>query len=149
MTATQITESLYIGDILDVRQGKTSDFDHIVTVCQDNVQANVSGDYDFFCLSDGPAKQMGHNPGEYSYELLSEAIGTVVDSLREGNTILVHCHAGQSRSATVCVAALAIYEDISWDESFNRLRTARPSINPVPELISDGKKYVQEQKEAT
>lgn len=142
MTATKLTENLYIGDIQDVREGSTKMFDHVVTVCQDNVEANISCDYSYFNLADGDDQQ-GHNPGEFSQELVSNAVEEVVTSIRNGNTVLVHCHAGQSRSAAVCIATIAILEGIPWNDAYNRVKRKR-SINPHGKVSEAAKNAVNE-----
>jgi hypothetical protein len=144
MTATQVTGGLYIADIQDIQQGDTSKFDHVIGVCQDDCSDNVGCEYTHFCLADGPNDIRGHNPGDYSYELLSEAIDAVIAARIRRETVCVHCHAGQSRSATVVIAAYAVLNGISWNEAYNRVEDKRPIINPGPELVADGKKYIME-----
>jgi protein-tyrosine phosphatase len=140
---TQITGGLYIGDIDDIREGDTREFDLIVGVCQDDCSDNVGCEYEHFNLADGPDQQ-GHVPGEYSYELLSEAIDAVIAARIRRQTVCVHCHAGRSRSATVVVAAMAVLDGMTWNESFNKARESRPIINPGPTLVEDGKRYIEE-----
>jgi len=147
MSPTQITGGLYIADIQDIREGSTDKFDLVVGVCQDDCSDNVGCEYTHFNLSDGPYDQQGHNPGEYSYELLSDAIDSVVGARIQRETVCVHCHAGQSRSATVVIAAMALLEGISWDEAFDIAKRKRGIINPGPELVSDAKAYLEERKE--
>lgn len=141
---TQITGGLYVADIQDIQRGDTSKFDRVVGVCQDDCSDNVGCEYEHFNLADGPEDIRGHNPGEYSYELLSDAIDSVIAARLRRETVCVHCHAGQSRSATVAIAALAVLEGMDWDEAFNHAREKRPIINPGPELVEDGKRYVEE-----
>jgi len=143
MSATQVSGGLYIADIQDVREGDTSTFDHIVGVCQDSCEANVSCEYTHFNMADGSHDIRGMNPGEYSYDLLSDAIDEVVAARIRRETVCCHCHAGQSRSATVAIAALAVLNGTTWNEAYNTVRDARPIINPTPELVADGKKYVE------
>jgi hypothetical protein len=143
---TQVSNGLYVGDIQDTREGDTSKFDRVIGVCQDDCSENVSCDYEHFCLADGPHDIRGHNPGEYSYELLSSAIEEVIASRIKRETVLVHCHAGQSRSVTVATAALAVLDGIHWDEAYNQVNDARPIANPGPELVRDGKKFVHEHR---
>jgi len=145
MSPTQLIGGIYVGDIQDVREGDTSQFDRVIGVCQDDCSENVSCQYEHFNLADGEDQQ-GHVPGEYSYELLSDAIDAAVKARVQRETILLHCHAGQSRSATVAIATMAIVNGMTWDEAFNRATDKRPIINPGPELVSDGKRYVKERQ---
>lgn len=143
MTATKLTENLYIGDIQDVREGSTKIFDHVVTVCQDNVEANISCDYSYYNLADGDDQQ-GHNPGKFSQKIVSDAVDDVVTSIRNGDVVLVHCHAGQSRSASVCIASIAIIEGISWNDAYNRVKRKR-NINPHGKVIKAAQNAVKNQ----
>lgn len=145
MVATQIYGGLYVGDIQDVDSGDTSMFDRVISVCQDDRSDNVSCEYSHYCLADGPDQQ-GHNPGEYSYELLSQAIGEVISARIQRETVLVHCHMGRSRSATVAIAALAVLQGMSWDDAFEHAKNQRSIIDPGEQLIEDGKRYVTERQ---
>lgn len=53
-------------------------------------------------------------------------------AIREGGKILVHCHAGISRSATVVLLHLMVDSGLPLDAAFARLRAARPIVNPNP-----------------
>lgn len=144
MSPTQLIGGIYVGDIQDVREGSTDQFDRVIGVCQDDCSDNVGCPYEHFNLSDGPYDIRGR--GEYSYELLSEAIDAAVRARIQRETILIHCHAGQSRSATVAIATMVVVNGMSWDEAYNRATDARPIINPGPELVSDGQRYVHERQ---
>jgi protein-tyrosine phosphatase len=144
MTATQIIGGLYVGDIDDVREGDTSKFDRVVGVCQDDCSDNVGVPYEHFCLADSPDDVRGHNPGEFSHELVHDAIDSVVAARIQRETVLVHCHVGRSRSATVAIAAMSVVEGMTWDEAYNRAKEQRPLINPNKELVEAGRAYVED-----
>ena len=48
---------------------------------------------------------------------------------------LVHCHAGISRSSTVLSLYLAGHDQTSFGEALDRVRGARPTVSPHPELV--------------
>jgi hypothetical protein len=48
------------------------------------------------------------------------------------NHVVVHCKAGISRSATVILAWMILYNSFSYNEAFDRLREARNIIQPNP-----------------
>lgn len=137
----QIVGGLYISDIDGVRHGDTSKFDRVISVCQDECSDNVACEYEHFSLADGPQDEQGHVPGEYSYELLTDAIDAVVKARIKKETVCVHCHAGMSRSVAVCIGALVIVEGMSYNEAYDKLYETK-DIHPVPEMLDDVKKYV-------
>jgi protein-tyrosine phosphatase len=137
----QITPMLYVTDIKTVRETSLPGITHVVTVCQDDVRDNVGCDYDYFCMSDGPAQ--GYVPGDNSYEMFEEACECVIESLESDNTVLVHCHAGRSRSVAVCTATLAVTGGLTYEEAFNRVREARPIANSHPLLRDHAERFIE------
>lgn len=142
----QIAPSLYISDLETAQSEDTSQFDAVVSVCQDECADNVSCDYYHFELADGSGDVRGHNPGEYSRDLLEEAIKRVLSLRVLRQTVLVHCHAGVSRSVTVATAALAILRGQSWDETFDEVRERHPIANPGYELRDDAQAIVDDHR---
>lgn len=141
MSPTQVFGGLYIGDIEDVREGDTSKFDRVIGVCQDDCSDNVGCEYEHFALADGPTDE--GNRGEFSYELLSDAIDAVVAARLRRETVLVHCHMGVSRSVCVCIGALAIIEGMTYDEALDHLRNTK-YIQPKREVLEATERYVEE-----
>lgn len=142
MSPTRITTGLYIGDIDDVRRGDTSDFDLVVGVCQDSAADNVGCEYIHYNMSDGDDQQ-GHNPGEYSYEMFTSAVETVLAARIRRETVLVHCHVGRSRSVAVVAAALAILEGETFDDALSIIHQNR-YVQPTRTLVEDGRRFVEE-----
>lgn len=142
---SQITGGLYISDIEGVRQGDTSQFDRVISVCQDECSDNVACEYEHFCMADGPGGEQGHVPGEYSYDILTDAIDAVVAARIRRETVCVHCHAGVSRSAAVCIGALAIVEGLSYEEALSRVQDTK-YIQPTREMLEHVQQYIGEQE---
>lgn len=134
---------LWIGGIRSVREEPTNQFDTIVTVCQDRVDDNVSSvqTYHYFCMSDGPDNEYG---GDYSYELFSDAADTVRSALESGETVLVHCHVGRSRSVSVSMAALGAMLDIPRHEAYDIIERYRPQAHPDTLLAGHASTYIEE-----
>ena len=141
----QITGGLYISDIEGVQQGDTSQFDRVISVCQDECSDNVACEYEHFCMADGPGGEQGHVPGEYSYDILTDAIDAVVAARVRRETVCVHCHAGVSRSAAVCIGALAILEGLSYEEALSRVQDTK-YIQPTREMLEHVQQYIGEQE---
>lgn len=139
----EIIDNLWISDIQDAREQSTEQFDLVVTVCQDSVEENVGCSYIHYPLADDEiaVKNWG---GECSYDLFEAAALNVLTALRADQRVLVHCHAGQNRSAAVCAAALAVYEDSGYDEAFGKVGAARPIVNPNRTMKQFARLFIHE-----
>jgi protein-tyrosine phosphatase len=137
----EITENLWIGDIDSVRERSTSQFDTVVTVCQDSVKDNISCNYAQFKIADGPqtAEKYG---GSHEYSLFEDATHMVLRNLELEKKVLTHCHNGQSRSAAVCIAALAVHHDTSYSTAYRMVEDARYIVSPDELLEQHAKEYI-------
>jgi protein-tyrosine phosphatase len=82
--------------------------------------------------------------GDHSYEKFRGAVKSVTEGLENEEEVLVHCMAGISRSVSVCIAACAVYEDISYDDAYQKCK--RGFQHPDPQLLDSAKKYISENK---
>jgi Dual specificity phosphatase, catalytic domain. len=145
MSATQLIGGIYISDITFVEEGDTSMFDSVIGVCQDDRSDNVSCSYDHFNMSDGPVENEengGHNPGEFGYDIFSDAVDRAIARRVLLDTILIHCHAGRSRSAAVAITTMAVMNGMTWEEALEYAKEQRECIDISPELVELGKEYV-------
>lgn len=62
----------------------------------------------------------------------AECLRFIQKAIREKGVILVHCHAGVSRSATIVLLHLMINSGLTLDEGWAILKKARPIANPNP-----------------
>ena len=72
--------------------------------------------------------------GEGSLGMMVEDIRAeaewVVERLRAGKRVLVHCTAGINRSGTICCAAMILLEGLTVEEALARVHTNRPWARP-------------------
>lgn len=61
---------------------------------------------------------------------ISEEALWVVERLRAGQRVLVHCSAGMNRSATICCAVLELLEGLSAEAALERVRAHHPWARP-------------------
>jgi len=54
----------------------------------------------------------------------------IEDELHRGGRVLVHCHMGISRSATLLAAFMVIYGRMTAKQAIEHLRAARPIVRP-------------------
>lgn len=137
-----VAKNLCISNINYVVQHDTSQFDVIVGVCQDDVSDNVACEYHHFNMSDGD--QSGLIPGDASYELFRQAASTVVEALDNNRAVLVHCHAGQSRSVSVAMAALAAHRDMRFGKARRVVEENRPQSQPNVRLLEHAEQFADQ-----
>lgn len=124
--AGQITDYLYISS------GKTAKDSSVLTRLKINCIINATHEMDAMCIpsveylhvpvADSPAAQLQ----EY-FDIVADKIHAV--SAQRGR-VLVHCCAGVSRSATLCLAYLLKYRDMSLMDAHALVRACRPIIRP-------------------
>lgn len=118
---------LFIGGIGNQRERRPA-VDHVLNLCGVAnpwiAQMGVHASDRYACKGEGP---LGMDAGE----LIDEA-AWVVERLRAGRRVLVHCYAGMNRSATVCCAALMMLEGVSAEEALARVRERHPFAWPDP-----------------
>ena len=61
---------------------------------------------------------------------LPEAFSFIEEAKRRGEKVLVHCHAGMSRSATVVIAYLMKYYGHTLDTAYEFVKNIKPNISP-------------------
>jgi len=65
----------------------------------------------------------------------------IARALKEGTGVLVHCHAGISRSTSCLLAYLMKYENVGLDSGIGMCRKKRPIINPNPGFMRQLRDY--------
>jgi len=63
-------------------------------------------------------------------QFFKEAIFFIHEARLNDGNVLVHCLAGVSRSASLCIAYIMTITGMPWHESMNALRGAREQVNP-------------------
>ncbi|XP_038141567.1 dual specificity protein phosphatase 19-like [Cyprinodon tularosa] len=60
-----------------------------------------------------------------------EECSCFIDHARaQDGVVLVHCNAGVSRSSSIVIGYLMLREGLSFDDAYNQVKLARPSIRP-------------------
>lgn len=118
----KISDHLWISDIV-----KDEDYDNL-PVEIDRV-VNVSG-YEskhadlWYPLRDGKNQQ----------KRFDAVVHNILKMMSNRETVLVHCAAGVSRSAAVCIAVLMQSDNLDYITAYEEVRDIRNNINPKPEL---------------
>ena len=69
--------------------------------------------------------------GNLSPEHIELAVTTVLDWLRDGERVYVHCRAGMQRSAVVSAAVVAVHEGLEPRDALEQVRRRNPQANPL------------------
>ena len=72
-----------------------------------------------------------------------QAVAFIENSIKEGGTVLVHCHAGRSRSATIVIAYLMAKYGIEFEEVLAYLQKRRSVINPNDGFVEQLREWQQ------
>ncbi|MGH2890023.1 MAG: dual specificity protein phosphatase family protein, partial [Solirubrobacteraceae bacterium] len=75
----------------------------------------------------------GHLPAQQ----LEQAVTTVVDWIKDGQRVYVHCRAGWQRSAAVAVGAVAVCDGLTIDAALDYVQQRKPSADPLPHQRDD------------
>jgi hypothetical protein len=145
-----VDDQLAIGGL--VSQPEELPFDAILSMTPDApttvrslvTEGNV--EYRWFSIIDG----YSHEEHDEIVNRYKGAVEQLDQWVREGKRVLVHCHAGVSRSATAVVWYLVKYRGMSWDEAHALVRQGRQKARPnirfeIPLRMSMGETFTDEQ----
>lgn len=126
----KIRDYLYVGDYDDgTLEEMPEKIDFVVSLMGGGFQPQTDLWY--------PLKDGGNSEDRFN-----GAVENVLQAIERGDTVLVHCAMGQSRSPAVVATALAEKEDMSFEEALKEVEEVRPIANPVQVLKKLGKKYL-------
>lgn len=123
---SKITEQIYLGSAQEATNKKwlvDHYISHVVncTVEHQNYYPNVCN-YLKLNLYDSPQQPLDH--------VLDRTYKYILDAVEKGGTVLVHCHAGVSRSATIVLYFIMKIKKWSLEDSYRYLKSKRSIINP-------------------
>ena len=142
-SANEILSGLWLGNILDSRNKEFINLMDIVINCSKDIPFISEETKNIRIPVDDNLKAMEI---VNMYKFLPKITEYIHSSLNKNKIILVHCHAGKQRSASVIVSYLIRYLNISLDKAISLVKTKRniifkPCINFRGALIKFEKKY--------
>lgn len=85
--------------------------------------------------------------GQADYNDFKRAVELLIEKIRDNEKVLVNCSAGISRSVTVSAVALTFVTGGDLDDWVGKIMEERGNkINPSPELLYLGEKYLDERE---
>ncbi len=126
-----ITENIEIGNFLDVEQASSEELNAILCVKTDCCSEDNT-EFDIMCM---PLIDGVGNDKRY----LNDALDFIHDVVSNGEKILVHCHAGRSRSVCVTARYFMVKQGITSHQALEKIRAKReiylsPGIEEILEL---------------
>ena len=111
-----ITENIAIGNYLDAEQ--PGDKVDAILCLKENCCNEANSDYDIVAipLIDGS----GNDP-----RIFDIAVGFIDDIVSSGERILVHCHAGRSRSVCIVARYLMVKHKLTVHQAFQKIEAKR------------------------
>jgi predicted protein tyrosine phosphatase len=143
---------LHIRSIRGAIEEQTSHLDRVISVCQDSIEDNVSDEqvYSHYNMSDGRSEVEEQYGGSCEYRLFHEAADELYEALDDGESVLIHCHQGISRSVSVATAAIGRLLDISREDALDLIHTYRITHHyPDSLLVEHASDYISEYTEHT
>jgi len=97
----------------------------------------------------------GLDGGEYLHISISDTVNVnimehfdrAIKFINENKTTLVHCQAGISRSATLCLAYMIQKHKLTLDEAFQQLKKCRKCIGPNFSFLGQLKSFEEKMRE--
>lgn len=115
---SSVTDNYFLGREIDVVLNMAIECDYKLDVPK--VQLVKIG------IDDGRLTNIG---------VFAKAAEVIHQARSAGKTVLVHCAAGVSRSATAVLAYLMLYEGKGWVEALAHIQKGRSIVNPHPLLV--------------
>lgn len=113
-----ITDRIALGNYIDAENARKKDVDAILCLKPDCCN-EANEELDILCipLVDGSGNDS---------RLFDDAVNFIDDIVSTGGKILVHCHAGRSRSVCILARYFMIKEKITSHQALQRIERKRP-----------------------
>lgn len=135
---TPIGDLLYVGDVQDAARGEALPAVGVEAVVRLTHTAPEtpypeSLAVDTVPLVDGPQNDPAAT---------RRAVARLRDRLAAGETTLVHCSAGASRSVAVAAGALALVRGVAFDDALGTVRSEHGPSQPHPAVVANARAAV-------
>jgi protein-tyrosine phosphatase len=132
---TKIQDYLYLGDHEVARNKKLLDVCNITNIISIGNKIELEKIYRYFPDKNYHLIEIEDNLNSKISEHFAECNQRIKSCIEKGESILVHCFAGISRSTTLILSHLIGNEKMSYYSAFYFLKKRRPFINPNMNFI--------------
>ena len=126
----ELTDFLYLGSFAGSKEMSKNNITHVLNLAKEIDK----GLYDMYDVDMNSFQYHGLELRDSADETIApyfDECFRIIESARDsGGKILVHCIAGVSRSATVCIAYFMKHRDMTLKEAYFYVKGKRPVIRP-------------------
>ena len=136
MSSSLIEERLYLGKMTNANNQEELQqlgITHILTVCSQGCYTYPGIEYHRMNIYDLPDTRIDH--------LFEEAFEIITSVLSGGGTLLVHCFAGVSRSASIIISYIMKKRGYSFEQALQYVKERRPVVNPNMGFVKQLRNY--------
>lgn len=123
---SKVLPQLYIGSIKEISDKKWIDkhnISHVVN-CAIELDNYFPDDVNYLNL------HLRDAADQTLYHVFEPAYKFIYDAISKGGTVMVHCYAGVSRSASIVIYFLMKSQKVGLQKALEQLKSVRPIINP-------------------
>jgi len=125
----EVFPDLYVGTLADAEDARglqEHSIDNVVSLTHTDPEVKPPVSISKYAMLDGPRNDR---------ETFRAAVKEVLKRLGRGDTTLVHCSRGASRSPSVAAAAIALHEEIDIAAAFEQIEQQRDAFDAHPALV--------------
>ena len=127
----RVAPDLYVGTVEDAGDSEVlghAGVSSVVSLTFSGPDQGYAGGVDVFeqSMMDGP---------RCDRESFESAVEVIVDLLEDGETVLVHCSKGASRSPSIAAVSLALRDGVGVDDAFSQVEEVRSEVDPHEAVV--------------
>lgn len=135
----QVGSQLYIGDLEDAGSGETLVEQGITAVVKLTHRSPATPYPDEITVAD---HRMIDGP-QNDVDMFDAAVTEAIALRDDGETVLIHCKMGTSRSGAVTAAVLAHRHEMTVTSALDQIQRAKPDVDPHEALLRHARKVVE------
>lgn len=135
---SKIWDRLYIGcyyDAMMLRNSNSHGIDLVINLTHDPINFDGKKIQTVnYPMNDGHAVDQ---------ETFWDVLNTIAEAAEHGKKVMVHCHAGMSRSVCMVIAYLYVTGFLPWEQCIDYVKEKRPVAQPHEAILKSMKKHLK------